>query len=352
MRPLRIVIYGWASSTHIIRWSKGLSGKNCEVKVVSLGGEPIDGIETVIFTRKIRSSYISYAKQAVNEAIKFNPDIIHLHYAGGFSFWGIKTKDIPMIVSVWGSDIILPNNFIKNLYIKKALKKANAITATSNYLKSKVIDYYPKISGKTEVIPFGVNILHAPSDFPQFNSIKICFTKALRSIYGPDTLLYAIAIVRNHITNLEVNLAGEGEMRKELEKIIKDENLANIVNLVGFIENSNIYEFIKKHHLLVMPSRQESFGVSVLEASAVGRPIIATDVGGISEVVINSKTGILVKPNDAEELAESIIKLCSEPSLMIQMGQAGHKFVRDNYDWDNSLDMMVELYRKVLYEKE
>jgi len=351
MRPLRIVIFGWASSTHIIRWSKGLSDKNCEVKLVSLGGESIDGIETINFPRAARSSYIKYAKQAAFEAAKFNPDIVHLHYAGGFSYWGIKTKNIPLVVSVWGSDIILPNSFFKNYYIKKVLKKANAIMATSNYLKKKVIDYYPKIAIKTEVIPFGVNIPSSTSDFPQPDTIKICFTKALKEIYGPDTLLHAIAIVRNYIPNLEVNLAGEGEMKSDLEKIIKDSNLESIVNLVGFINNSDIYEFIRKHHLLVMPSRQESFGVSALEASAVGRPVIATNVGGITEVVIDNKTGIIVKSNDIKELADAIIKLCSEPSRMVEMGQAGHEFVKNNYDWDNSLNRMISIYREILNEK-
>jgi glycosyltransferase involved in cell wall biosynthesis len=295
---------------------------------------------------------LKYAKQAVNEANKFNPDLVHVHYAGGFSLWGLKTKNIPMVISVWGSDINMPIGYFRSRYIKKALKRAAAVTATSKSLKSNVINFIPQVELKVELIPFGVKIPTSISEHPPVNTIKIGFTKALRKIYGPDTLLHAIAIVKNYIPNLEVNLAGDGEMKTELENLIKELNLVDNVNLVGFIDNEDIYEFIDKHHLMVMPSRQESFGVSALEASAAGRAVIATNVGGIPEVVIDNETGILVNSDNSKELAEAIIKLCSEPSLMTQMGQAGHEFVKNNYAWDNSLDKMINLYRKIIDEKE
>jgi glycosyltransferase involved in cell wall biosynthesis len=352
MKPIKLVIFGWASSIHIMRWAKGLSDRGCIVKVVSLGGEPIDGIETVIFPRTARRSYLKFAKQAAVEAIKFNPDLVHVHYAGGFCQWGLKTKNIPLVVSVWGSDINLENSLLKNFYIKKVLKKADAITATSKSLKSDVVKFYPKIEDKTEIIPFGVKIPKAIIDHPPVNTIRICFTKSLKKIYGLDVLLQAISIVRNYIPNIEVNLAGEGEMKTELESLIKELNLTEKVNLVGFIDNENIYEFIGNHHLMVMPSLQEAFGVSALEASAVSRPVVATNVGGVPEVVIDNKTGILVKPNDSKDLAEAIIKLCSEPSLMIKMGQEGHEFVKNNYAWDDSLDKMISLYQKIINEKD
>lgn len=351
MKSLKIVIFGWASSTHIKKWSKGLTEKGCKVKVISLGGEPINGIETVVFPRISRYSYLKFAKQTALEAIKFNPDIVHVHYAGGFSLWGLKTKGIPLVVSVWGSDINMYNGFFKRYYIKKALKKAHAITVTSESLKSDVLNFFPAVEFKITIIPFGVQIPQFISEPPSVDVLKICSTKALRPIYGPDTLIKAISIVRNYISGLEVNIAGEGEMKAELEKLIVELGLEHTVNLVGLIDNKDIFDFIGNHHLSVMPSRQESFGVAALETGAAGRPVIASYVGGIPEIVKNNETGLLVKPDDPKELAEAIMKLCSEPESMNKMGFAGYEFVKNNFSLDSTIEKMINLYKKILNEK-
>jgi glycosyltransferase involved in cell wall biosynthesis len=99
---------------------------------------------------------------------------------------------------------------------------------------------------------------------------------------------------------------------------------------------------------MVMPSLQESFGVAVLEASAVGLPVIAGNVGGVPEVLDNNKTGLLVPPGDPEALAAAIMKLADDAELRKRMGDAGRKLVREKYLWESCLDKMTALYDSMI----
>lgn len=325
-----------------------------EIKVVSLGGEPIDGIKTVILPRHGKLSYIRQALGAGREARKLKPDLIHVHYAGGFGLWALIIKFQPIMVSVWGADVIdLPHQWFYRLLIRQILKKAAFVSATSDILRKAAIKLQPSVENKIQVIPFGVNVPLSSVELPPLNRIKICFIKSHTRKYGPDILLKAIAVVKRRIPNIMVSMAGEGELTDLLKQLICDLSLENNVRLVGFVKNDDIYSFIQKHHFMVMPSvlESESFGVAVLEASACCRAVIASDVGGVPEVLVDSKTGFLVPKGDVNKLAATIIKLANDVSMMKKMGEAGYCFVKENYDWEKSLDMMTGLYERLLHEK-
>ena len=98
--------------------------------------------------------------------------------------------------------------------------------------------------------------------------------------------------------------------------------------------------------LSVMDS--ETFGVACVEASACGIPVIATNVGGLPEVVKNGITGIIVEPKNPEQTANAIERLLNDESLRIKMGEDGRRNVIDNFDWEKSVEKMMNVYNKVL----
>lgn len=105
MKNKRIVIFGWADSVHVQRWCKGLSRRGIEIKLISVGGQMLDSVETVIFPRQNNLSYLKCLGAAKREALKFDPDLIHAHYVAGNGLLGFASKIHPMVASVWGSDI-------------------------------------------------------------------------------------------------------------------------------------------------------------------------------------------------------------------------------------------------------
>ena len=346
------MIFGWADSVHIHRWAEGLRNLGYVIKVISLDGWPVSGCDTVIFPRKGRWSYVTHASAASREAAAFSPDLVHVHYVTGFGLWAMRTRSAPMVVSVWGSDISgSKRKLLRRSLIRKTFKQATHITATSNFLKQEVVGLSQDCSDKTTVIPFGVDPLEVAPPLPLFDKLRLCSIKLHKPIYGPDVLLKAMALVRKELPNVHLSLAGRGDMTGQLKQMVCECNLGDNVDFPGFIDHKEIYSFIEKHHIVVLPSRHEAFGVAALEGSMCGRPVIASDVEGIPEVVQDNETGLLVPPDNPEELAGAIIRLSRSPETMRRMGEAGHTFAKENFTWQQSLNIMSQLYERLINEK-
>lgn len=352
MAAKRIVIFGWAQSVHIQRWVAGLHQRGFDIKLISLGGSPLPDIETVIFPYGPKMEYLRRAHEAARTARKFKPDIVHVHYAGGFGIWGLRTAIKPTIYSVWGSDLRDFSKFAFLRFLMRQMLNFSAhVTAASQYLEQEIVKLVPDTRSKVSVIPFGVELPTEIPPMPPRPPVRLCFIKAHSQVYGPDVLLRALAEVKQEIPDIQLSVAGKGDQTEQLQQLTQTLGLENNVRFTGFIDNQWIYHFLSEHHIMVMPSRHESFGVAALEASACGRPVIASNVGGIPEIVLNNLTGLVVPPDDVPALASAIIKLAGDASLQQAMGDAGQRLVLANYTWEKSLDLMAALYERVIDER-
>lgn len=342
----RVVILGWADSTHIQRWATGLTGRGFEISVISVGGSEIHGIPTTIYPRGEKGAYLKYAFRARRDVRALRPDLLHCHYASGFGLWTQTIRQRPTLVSVWGSDVIGVSG-LERWMVARTLRRADWISATGEFLKQAALGVAPAIANKSTVIPFGVTLPKETKPLPN-GPVRICFLKEHRAIYGPDLLVEAFTIARRTIRDLRLSMAGSGPMEADLRRRINELSLTEAVNFPGYLTREQVVDYLSDHHMLVMPSRMESFGVSALEAASCARPVIASKVGGIPEVVADSQTGILVAPENIEALAAAIVKLSTDRELMEKMGQAGRRFVAENYDFEKSLDQMAELYDRLI----
>ena len=340
---------------HVQRWCAGMTHRGFQIKLISVGGRQLDSVETVVLLRRGKLSYLTNIARAKEETIAFNPNLVHAHYIAGNGLLARKTGVTPFLGSVWGADVIdLPTNIIFRHMVRKILRAATYLTATSNFLKQVTIKLEPTVANRISVIPFGVKI---PDDFyvlPSFKPVKICFVKSLKPKYGADILLQALKQVTAKIPDIQLTIAGAGPMENELKALTKKLQLETNVSFVGYVENEQVYELIHNHHMMVMPSimDSESFGVAAIESGACGRPVIASRVGGVPEVIIDGKTGILVTPLDIGELAKAIVKLADNITLCNDMGKCGYQHVKENYPWEKSLDQMSELYGRLIYESQ
>ncbi len=349
----RIAIYGWADSEHVVRWVEGLAKREYEIKVISCGGSMVPHAQTAITPRFGKISYVLGLPKAVIETSKFDPELLHVHYAAGFGLWGLVAGVSPLVVSVWGSDVLtFASNALGKAFIKRVLHQADHITATSHYLLDRALELVPEAKDRISLVSFGVTVLEQLAAPPATLPIRLCFMKSHKPIYGADLLIKAVARARAEVPDLQLSLAGRGEQTRDLLRLVVSLGLKDAVQFVGYVPNNEIYKFLVGHHIMVMPSLQESFGVAALEAGACGRPVIATRVGGIPEIVLNNRTGLLVPPNDIDALAEAIVKLAKDEELRRSMGKAAYEFVRDNYSWEKSVDQMCGIYERVLSEKD
>jgi len=345
----RVAILGRADSVHIMRWVRGLSERGLEVRLISFGGTAIDGIDTAILPRHGWFSYLQQAARATRLVREFRADLVHAHYSVGHWLLGMRSKVHPFVVSAWGTDVVeLAGRPLRRWLVRRILRQADHVTATSRYLADQTTALEGSVAGKLTTIPFGVAVPAITPPLPAY-PLRLAFIKHHRPRYAPEVALEAVGLVRGQGHDVSLSLAGQGPMTEQLKKRAAQLALDKAVTFPGWVDPGDMSAFLARHHAIVMPSRRESFGVAVLEAAALGRPAITSNVGGIAEVARRGETALIVPADNVSDLAEAIIKLATDPQLLQQLGDNAHSFVRSHYTWDRSLDMMTSLYDRLVH---
>jgi glycosyltransferase involved in cell wall biosynthesis len=164
---------------------------------------------------------------------------------------------------------------------------------------------------------------------------------------GIDVLLDALASERN--PGIVLWIAGEGPERAALEAQAERLGLAARARFLGRREDAA--DLLAACDVYVLPSRREGLGVSALEAMAARRPVIATRVGGLADAVADERTGILVPPEDAAELARAIARVAADPALRLRLGEAGPARLGEGFLASQMVGAYEKLYRTVLEER-
>jgi glycosyltransferase involved in cell wall biosynthesis len=125
-------------------------------------------------------------------------------------------------------------------------------------------------------------------------------------------------------------------------------DMAKQVNFIGQVPHANIMSYYQHADVLINPSLSESFGISLIEAMANGRPVVASRVGGMQEIVIEGETGLFFEPGDADALAESAITLLENPEIRKSMGMAGRRRVQEIFSWDHVTQDLLQQYTRTL----
>ena len=168
-------------------------------------------------------------------------------------------------------------------------------------------------------------------------------------VKGHTYLITALAQVITAIPNIRLVFLGDGELRGELLGQVKTLGLEKQVLFPGM--RSDVPEIISCSDLFVLPSVNEGFGVVLLEAMAMRCPIVATNVGGVPEVVLDGETGILVPPGDPVPLARGIIQLLKDPSIALKMAECGYQRLKACFDIRETVSKTEHLYKELLERK-
>jgi glycosyltransferase involved in cell wall biosynthesis len=168
---------------------------------------------------------------------------------------------------------------------------------------------------------------------------------ALTQEKGHKYLIDAASFVVREVPDARFVILGEGELRSSLERQIKESHLDKHVFLPGF--RADILSFIKSFDVFVMSSLFEGLGTSLLDAMALSKPTVASDTGGIPEVVSHGETGLLVPPRDAKALAAAITKLLKDPDRRERMGRAGLERVKRLFTAEQMVEKTLGVYRNL-----
>lgn len=360
MREMKICYLANAASAHTQRWAKAMRDKGCIVDVISFDRYDIDGVnvhyiqpangeEGRLPSEPKNMSYIIKCLKVKAVLNHIKPDILHAHYATGYGLTGALTGFHPYIISTWGTDIFSApkKNMLFKLMVKYNLKKADYITATSMALTRETMLYTDK---KVYTIPFGidVNMFSKNKSIRDSDRIIIGIVKSLEEVYGIKYAIEAFSRLCSRFDNIELMIVGDGTQKGEMKKLCSDLNVADKVRFVGKVAYDEVPEYLNMMDIFVMPSLNESFGVAALEAQACGLPVVASNAGGIPEVVVDGKTGFLTKPGDSAMIASRLEELILNSALRCSMGAAGREFVENNFNWQHNIESMYNLYADIL----
>lgn len=364
---MKVIFIGNIKSIHLQRWVDYFQSKSYQVKVVStvrtsyknveiIGGRQLFRNNPIVFYLS-RIPFVGFIPRiiAIRKFLaKEKPNILHIHNIGGtyfstdFALAGYK----PLVISVWGSDVvaIVDKPSLRRIKRKWALGKATVITATSEFLAKKTMQFVP--NKKIEVIPFGIDLnVFNPEKVKttkKKGEIVIGFVKHLEKSYGADTLIKAFSLAEKKTPNSSLWLVGGGTQEGDLRALVKRLNLQKKIKFVGAVPNNEVPNYLASFDIFVMPSMvEEAFGVSALEAEAMEVPVVASNTGGVPEVVKDGETGLLVESKNPKALADAVTKLIGNGGLRKEMGKKGREFVLKNYDLNKNAEKMNELYSKL-----
>ncbi|EHP84065.1 glycosyltransferase family 4 protein [Methanotorris formicicus] len=262
-------------------------------------------------------------------------DLIHSHYAFPQGVVGGLLKgNLPNILTLHGSDVLkLSKSIIGKPFFDYAVGRADKIICVSEFLRNNLGDNFKR---KAIVIPNGVdfNLFYGENDLDYG-----LFVGSFVEQKGLDVLIDAIKDI-----DFNFKLIGDGPLFNKIKEKIEKENMKH-VELLGKKSQIEVAKYMRNCSFLVLPSISEGLGMVLLEAMACGKAVIATNVGGIGEIVKDGYNGFLVPPNNPKILKDKIKILINDKNLREKFGKNGKEFSK-NFSWENVAKKVRSIYEE------
>lgn len=328
-----------------------------DVKLVCRPGSKLEGwarekgVESISVEMKSTLSFASVL--ALKSVIaRERPDVVHLHASRAHVLGSAAAR-------LAGARVVIAtrrmSDPVKMVWPNTSAygKWTTAIVAISSAVRDVLVD--------CGVDPAKIRLIPSGTDIERFENARpdpalrsrlgidattpiVCVAATLGRLKGVGYLIEAAALLAERGTPIHLVIAGDGELRSELEQLACERCVA--ASFIGFC--ADMPTLLASVDVFVMPSLSEGLGVAVLEAMAAGRPVVASAVGGLKESVVDGVTGFLVPPGDPNALAEGIGRLVENPSLAAEFGSAGRARARADFSLENMARRNEELYRELL----
>jgi len=244
--------------------------------------------------------------------------------------------------------LISPWFYKQNIKIKNWFKKIDYYITVSDFVKEQIAKSgINKNKIKTIKVPKENWI---PKDIKKENKDIIIFSAGgLKKTKGFHYLIKSFKLVAHKYPQITLRIAGDGSARNKLEKMVKKLGLSKNVYFLGKIAHDKMQDEYTKAHFVISPSLwPEPLSRIIFEAFSMKKTIIATNVGGSSELVKRNKTGLLVKAEDEKEMSDAIIKLIEKPELTKKMGINAHNLINKECDEETVYTKHLKIYKKLI----
>jgi glycogen synthase len=277
----------------------------------------------------------------------FAPELVHIHGFGPSVLFHLDTTQAhasPLLVTL----VEERQHPEGRELLSRMLRSADWVTGKSAAVLAQARRLAPEIASRSSVIHNGLEVpTLLPQPLPTAAPRLLCLGR-LAVQKGFDVALTAFASIAGHFPTARLIVAGDGPERSVLEHRVAELGLANVVDFLGWVTPHEVLPLINTATIVVMPSRWEGLPSVVLQAAMMARPVVATRVSGLSEVVVHQNTGLLVEPEDAHGLAEAIAFLLGDSETAVRMGLAARQRVQELFNWDNCVAAYDSLWQRLI----
>jgi glycosyltransferase involved in cell wall biosynthesis len=287
-------------------------------------------------------------------------DVIHAHWAiptGPAAVHAARRLRVPSVITLHGGDVYVnpaqgydfPTRWYVRPPLRWTLRHAGALTAITEDCRQHALragapeEAMQIVFNGTDLRRFSPPPDGRPVD-PRFGPSMIFACRQLFPRKGIRFLIEAAAQLQPRFPGLKVVLAGDGFERPELERLAASLGLEDAVTFLGWVPNRDLPQYYRAAAVSVIPSLEEGFGIPAAEAMGCETAVVASDAGGLPEVVEHGVTGLVVPRGDATALAGAIGELLADPARRREMGEAGRQRALRLFDWDRTAEQFEGIY--------
>jgi colanic acid/amylovoran biosynthesis glycosyltransferase len=323
--------------------------------LISLIWSDIHLLGKLLFTHKTPKHALCSAYLNRKKIDEVKPDVIHIHYghnAANLLAAGFNKK---AVVTWHGYDAnVLPKVYGGNMY-EQLFKSDCDQTVGSHFMRRRLIELGANAEN-IHVIPMGIDtkkFIFEVKTFSENETLQIISVGRLDYMKGHRYLIDAVKLLSDNNQQVKLTIVGQGALENDLRVRVIELGLEESVVFVGTKKSDELVTLMRRAHVFALcgviadDGRVETQGVVYAEAQACGLPVVAADVGGVSESLVDGVTGFLCKPGNPPDIAQAIIKMIEQPQLITEFGKKGRDFIEKRFEISAMINSFVSIYEKL-----
>lgn len=314
--------------------------------------DDVDGIDVyrLPFRRALGDRDLEAVVRCRSELVRLKrelrPDVIQLNFSGPSGYFLLATQsreDPPLVMAVRHP---LDDAASGETLVARLLRASAWVTGNSMATLEAARRVAPVIEPRSSVI---FNASEAPTTRPRlsFDPPEILCLGRLVYEKGFHNAVEAFACIHRRFPRARLTIAGDGPEREALAEQASRLGLERAVRFTGWVRPKDVPAVLGQASLVLMPSREESFGLVALESGLMGRPVVASHVGGLPEVVRHGETGLTVPVDDPQAMAEAAIGLLEDPPLAQRLGESARERGLEKFGFERYVDQYDAVYRRL-----